>query len=83
MPEVDMLIPKECYVDRRDFSNHDDLYSYLVNMSDDEYGRRQLSIKEFLGSNTGSEFSVENFVDVLFAEITKSIDGVDSDKKKI
>ena len=33
-PEISTLtIPKNCFIDRRNFKNHDDLYYYLVNMS--------------------------------------------------
>lgn len=44
-------IPKECFVDKRDFNSYDELYSYLTNMSEEEYNNKINSIDEFLKSD--------------------------------
>ncbi|WP_226896450.1 glycosyltransferase family 10 domain-containing protein [Poseidonibacter ostreae] len=30
-------IPKECFIDKREFDTYEKLYKYLKNMSDEEY----------------------------------------------
>lgn len=44
-------IPKECFVDMRDFSSYGDLYQFLSNMSQEEYDRRVDAIEAFLKSD--------------------------------
>ena len=62
-------VPKECFIDRRDFRNYEELYSYLKAMDDGTYRRFQESIRTFLlGPNT-YPFSWQYFVDMLVREI--------------
>ena len=72
-PEDSLVIPKACYVNRRDFLSHEDLYFYLVNMTENDYKEMQNNIINFLGSDKGKMFSVENFVEILFNNISKDI----------
>lgn len=49
-------IPKECFIDMRDFESYDDLYRYLMDMKEEEYNDRLRSIEEFLSSSKFNEF---------------------------
>lgn len=44
-------IPKECFIDKRDFKNYDELYNFLKNMSEDTYEKYIKNIEKFLHSN--------------------------------
>lgn len=43
-------IPKQCFIDIRDFNSNDELYEYLSTMSESEYSKRQRAIEKFLSS---------------------------------
>ncbi len=49
-PNITDFIPKECLILMSDFKTYDDLYAYLVNMSEVEYNQRLAAIKKFLMS---------------------------------
>jgi hypothetical protein len=55
-------IPKECFIDKRDFKGYEELYHYMKNMSDREYLRYLDSIESFLKSEKGYKFSSDYFV---------------------
>ena len=42
---VTEYIPKECFVDKRDFNNYDELYNYLKNMTEEEYNQFVENVK--------------------------------------
>ncbi len=47
---ISKYIPKECYIDKRDFKNYYHLVKYLKNMSEEEYNNRILAIENYLNS---------------------------------
>ncbi len=70
--DIENYIPKECFIDRRDFNNHDQLYSLLKNMSEKKYLQYQHSIKDFL-ENKSELFSCKKFADVITSKIMEKI----------
>ena len=68
--DIDSYIPKNCFIDRRDFLNHDDLYKFLKNMPEQEYLNYQKCIKDFI-ENKSKEFTCKNFADVISLKIVK------------
>lgn len=56
-------VPKECYIDYREFSSHDAMLSKMNNIKEDEYINRQLAIKSFLDSESFSKFRACSFAD--------------------
>ncbi|MDD2203521.1 MAG: glycosyltransferase family 10 [Bacilli bacterium] len=44
-------IPKECFIDKRDFETYDELYNYLISMTEEEYNSRIKAIEEYLESD--------------------------------
>lgn len=54
-------IPKECFIDKRDFKSYEELYHYMKNMSDRAYLSYLDSIEGFLKSDKGYTFTSECF----------------------
>ncbi len=54
-------IPKDCFIDRRDFATLDDLYIFLKTMTKEEYEEYLERIREYLQSEQAQLFSQENF----------------------
>jgi hypothetical protein len=52
-------VPINCFIDRRKFSNNDDLYSYLIGMTKEEHLNYLDNIENFLNSEEGKKFSSE------------------------
>lgn len=64
-------IPKDCFIDRRDFATLDDLYVYLKSMKESEYDGYIERIRDFLKSDRAQLFSGEHF-DQTFVEAATS-----------
>ncbi|POB13201.1 glycosyltransferase family 10 domain-containing protein [Halobacteriovorax sp. DA5] len=60
-PNVTKFIPKSCFIDYREFKDINDMYSYLINISEDRYLEYQSEIERFLSSKHSSTFSIENW----------------------
>jgi len=54
-------IPKECFVDKREFSSYDDLYEFISNMNEDVYLSYLENIELFLNGEKSYQFSSEYF----------------------
>lgn len=54
-------IPKECFIDRRDFATMEELYSYIKNMGKEEYEAYLAHIRTYLQSDQAKAFSAEAF----------------------
>jgi hypothetical protein len=63
-------IPKECFIDKRDFKTLDDLYAYLKNMSKEEFAIYLDNIREFLASDRAQLFSQKHFDDTFCEAVT-------------
>lgn len=62
-------IPAHCFIDKRDFSTHAELYHYIRNMSFDEYQTYIRNIEKFFNSDQSYEFSIKYFADTILREI--------------
>lgn len=56
-------IPKNCFIDRRDFVSMDVLYHYIKQMNHQEYDSYIQNIKKFLASDAIKEFSYDRFIE--------------------
>jgi len=54
-------VPKECFIDKRDFSSYEELYAFLKGMTEEEYQNYLDAIQVFLKSDNARKFSFENF----------------------
>ena len=65
-------IPEKCFIDRRNFFNHEQLYLYLKNISNYEYLDYQQCIKYFIEKES-EEFSCKKFADTISSKILEII----------
>lgn len=62
---IEELVPKNCFIDRRQFSSYGELYNFMVTMSVDQYNEYIYNIREYLKSDQSVMFSAEKFADIL------------------
>jgi len=70
-------VPKNCFIDRRDFATDEELYRYLKTMEEQEYTIYLQNIKIFLQSDQALLFSREFYLHTIFEAI---MPGYDKDK---
>lgn len=66
---IHIHIPKDCFIDRRNFESNDNLYKYIRNMPDSVYMNYIDNIEKFLKSEKAQKFSVESFANSITGEI--------------
>lgn len=66
-------VPKSCFVDKRDYDTYDDLYHYLINISDNEYRQYLDNIEKYLKSELAFQFKSEGFVKTIVDTIIVDI----------
>lgn len=72
-PDVTEYIPKNCYVDVRDFKGYEELRTFLKSLSDSEIETYRKNIINFLASEKFRPFSKEYFAE-RFVEAVKAQD---------
>ena len=70
--DINNYIPKECFIDRRNFINHEELYKFLRNMPEKQYLNYQRCIKDFI-ENKSEEFTCKRFAKIVSLKITEAI----------
>lgn len=58
---VDEIIPKECFIKYRDFSGFDNLYNYLMSVTQNDYDRYLAAAKEYINSSQARYFTGERY----------------------
>jgi len=56
-------VPKECFIDKRDFDSYEELYQYIKNISDEEYLQYLVNIETYLNSEQAFQFKSEGYVE--------------------
>ncbi|MFW5886401.1 MAG: glycosyltransferase family 10 domain-containing protein [Bacteroidota bacterium] len=59
---VSDYIPKECFIDFRDFTNYQELYTFMMYMGETEYNAYLAAVKQFLKTDEYKEFTSEAYV---------------------
>lgn len=59
--DIESYIPKDCFIDYSKFENIEELYQYLISMSESEYNKYMDAIKRMLKSDVVDLFSGEAF----------------------
>lgn len=72
-PNIDMHIPKECYIDFREFDGYDSLYAYLSNMKKEEYSDYINAIEKFIFSDFSLPYRSETFSRILVEHINNDL----------
>ena len=69
-PDVEKLIPKDVFIDRRDFKNYQELSDFLQKISNSEYQGYLLSMKKFLLSEKVAPWTPKYYAKILEQEIS-------------
>lgn len=67
-------IPKECFIDKREFDSFEEIYQFLKNMDEKTYMSYLEAIEEFLNSSKADPFRAETFADTIVGEIMKDLE---------
>ena len=70
---VEQHIPKQCFIDKRDFRTYEDLYLYLVSISQSEYDEYINSIDTFFRSEEIYQFSSDYFAETITRTIEENV----------
>lgn len=62
-------IPENCFIDFNRFSNYDDLYQFMINMTEDEYQYYKDSVKEFLKTPEYYEFTSKRYAEIVLGQV--------------
>ena len=62
---VQEYIPRDTFIDKRKFPEYESLYSHLLSMGEEEYGRYLEAVGRFLSSEQARHFDVVSFVEIL------------------
>ena len=66
---ITQYVPADCFIDRRIFTNNDELYNYLTTMSEEQYQGYLNNIRAFLKSQRAYLFSGEHFAYVCMEQV--------------
>ena len=58
-------VPKECFIDRRDFEGNEELYEYMKSMTDEQYKNYLENIEKYLNSEKAKVFSSKYFAETI------------------
>lgn len=67
-------VPRECFIDRRQFSDHESLYGHLTSMSETGFIFHQQAIQAFLTSKAANRFDAEAFATNVVDTIMRDFD---------
>jgi len=70
---INDYIPENCFIDRRKFANHEELYKFMTAMTEAEYTAYQERIAVFLASDGAKKFSAEAFAETIVNTIVRDI----------
>lgn len=68
-PDIDRHVPKACFIDRRNFLSHEDLYGYMKSITPVQFAGFQEEIAIFLKSEKAKDFYAEKFAEIIAQEI--------------
>lgn len=66
-------IPKECFIDKREFNTYEELYEYMTTMSDETYKNYLAEIESYLNSKKANGFRAEFFAETIVKTILDDI----------
>lgn len=58
-PDIAQVVPSKCFIDRRDFRSHEELYKFLKSMTYTEYASYADAITTFVGEASADTFGSE------------------------
>lgn len=73
-PNIEKYIPKNCFIDMREYENYQELYEYLSSMTMNEYMIYIDNINHFFQSiDEKYEFSIDYYIDTIYKHIDNDI----------
>ena len=72
-PNLSDYVPRECYLDRREFKDHEALHARLTAMTEDEYRERQSAIADFMAGSSFDQFTPEHFARTIADAIVRDL----------
>lgn len=72
---VNEHIPEDCFIDRRNFKNTEEVHKFLLSIDSKKYEEYQLEISRFLTSEKAEEFSSIHFASTVADHIARDING--------
>ena len=70
---IENYIPKECFIDRRDFENMESLHDFLKGIDALRYQSLQDAIAQFLQSPQMQLFDADSYVDTIVQKISNNL----------
>ena len=67
------FIPSQCFIDMNQFNDYQELYEFMISMTNEDYLAYQKRIKLFLTSNIGQKFTNEYYYRLVHDSIIDSI----------
>ena len=68
-------IPKECFIDRRDFNDHSALLKFLKAVDANQFDDYQSAMKVFLASDSAQNFYRQNYVETISSVVLDRLHG--------
>jgi alpha(1,3/1,4) fucosyltransferase len=68
-PNVQDYIPNDCFIDFCSFSNYEELYQFLINVTEVEYQAYLDATKRFIKSKEYYEFTSKRFAEIILEQI--------------
>jgi hypothetical protein len=62
-------IPKDCFIDKREFDDYESLYEFINNMDNDTYLKYIDNIEKFINSSKSRQYSAQYFIDTIIENI--------------
>jgi len=70
-PNISEVIPRECFIDRREFASNEELYGYLISLDDQQTKKYRSAIMEFMEGRGAETFSYEATIKPIVEQIVK------------
>ena len=81
-PEIEKWIPRECFIDRREFGSYADLHLYLASLTEEEAKRYREAGRAFLQSDAFYPFSKERFAERFIADLKEDLTAISPGNSK-
>lgn len=72
-PNITDHIPKNCFIDRREFDSHEELYAYLTAMAEPQYLDIQQNIENYLFSENADPYRAETFASIVVEHVLNDL----------
>ena len=67
---IEEYVPKNCFIDRRNFDSNQALYEYLKSITQEQYQQYIANIMQFMASTQAKRFSIDHFVQLMANVVT-------------